>query len=148
MLFRSGARLIVEALERLSTGPVPVTPQDERLVTYAAKIQKSEARIDWSKSAMEIDRQIRAFNPFPGAATTKEGTDIKIWRAEAAPTLPGASPGCISEATPDGIRVACGEGSLRLLELQRAGARTLPVDRFLQGTTVLPGEWQIGRAHV
>ena len=77
-------------------------------------------------------------------ASPVTGTDIKIWRAEAAPTLPGASPGCISEATPDGIRVACGEGSLRLLELQRAGARSLPVDRFLQGTTVLPGEW-LGR---
>jgi methionyl-tRNA formyltransferase len=135
-----GANLIVEALERLSAGPLTATPQEESLVTYASKIQKAEARIDWSRSAADLDRQIRAFNPFPGAVTSMDGVDIKIWRAEAEAGPPVASAGCIIEASPEGIRVACGEGSLRLLELQRAGARSLSCDRFLQGTLLSPGQ--------
>jgi methionyl-tRNA formyltransferase len=129
-----GARLIVEALERL-----PLSPRDqpESGVTYAAKIEKSEAPLDWRLSAVQLDRQVRAFNPFPGALAEYQGSPVKVWRAEAAA---GAGlPGTVVAADKHGIVVACGEGVLRLTELQKAGGKRMPVAQFLAGTPVLPG---------
>jgi methionyl-tRNA formyltransferase len=134
-----GARLIVSALEQLARGAGGATPQPAEGVTYAHKIGKGEARIDWTRTAPEIDRKIRAFNPSPGAATRMHGEDIKVWSAALLPTA-DAPPGAIVRIDSAGIDVACGAGALRLLELQRAGGKRLPGDAFLRGHPLAPGD--------
>jgi methionyl-tRNA formyltransferase len=134
-----GARLIVDALDRLARGAVQATPQPAEGLTYAHKVEKSEARIDWTRDATEIERQVRAFDPFPGAATGFRGDDVKVWRA----TLLGdadALPGKVLRVGVEGIDVACGVGGLRLTELQRAGGKRLSADAFLRGCAIAPGE--------
>ena len=126
-----GARLIVDALSRLDT-LVPV-PQPAEGITYAAKIRREEAAIAWQRPAAELHRQVRAFDPFPGAFATLGGEPLKIWRARTEPAVAAAPPGTILHAGADGIGVACGEGVLRLLDLQRPGGRRLPAAAFLQG---------------
>jgi methionyl-tRNA formyltransferase len=139
-----GARLIVTALEGLSRGAAQATPQPTEGVTYAHKIGKAEARIDWRRAAVEIERQIRAFNPFPGALARLRAEDIKVWRSTLVSTaLVSAgvgSPGSIFRVDNEGIAVACGVGALRLTELQRAGGKRLSADAFLRGCAVAPGE--------
>jgi len=128
-LAAQGARLIVEALERYSE--LKAEPQPEAGVTYAAKIGKAEARIDWTLPAVEIERRIRAFDPFPGAATEFSGTAIKIWRAE---VVAGKGvPGSVLTAEGPQLTVACGEGALNLLSLQKPGSKRLAAREFLQG---------------
>lgn len=134
-----GASLIVDALGRL---PLPVSPQSGEGVTYAAKLEKSEALIDWSKSAPEIDRQVRAFNPFPVASTTLDGVPLKIWAAQLEPADrcdPGAVPGELLMADRRGVVVACGSGALAITELQKAGGKRLQVAQFLAGHPLSPG---------
>ena len=139
-----GARLIVTALEGLSRGAAQATPQPTEGVTYAHTIGKAEARIDWRRAAVEIERQIRAFNPFPGALARLRAEDIKVWRSTLVSTaLVSAgvgSPGSIFRVDNEGIAVACGVGALRLTELQRAGGKRLSADAFLRGCAVAPGE--------
>jgi methionyl-tRNA formyltransferase len=139
-----GARLIVTALEEISRGAAQATPQPAEGVTYAHKIDKAEARIDWTRSAVAIERQIRAFNPFPGALARLRADDIKVWQAALVSTeLVSAgtgSPGAILRVDNEGIEVACGVGTLRLTELQRAGGKRLSADAFLRGCAVAPGE--------
>jgi methionyl-tRNA formyltransferase len=131
-----GARLIVCAL---GSPGVPV-PQDPTKATYAAKIDKNEARIDWSEQAETIEREIRAFNPVPGAWTTYRGAPLKLWRAALAGPIP-AAPGSVCETAGGAITVACGGGTaVKLLELQRAGARRLDAAAFLAGSPLAPGE--------
>jgi methionyl-tRNA formyltransferase len=134
-----GARLIVAALDRLASGTIPATPQPAAGVTYAHRIDKTEARIDWTRAAVEIERQVRAFNPFPGAVSRLRGDEIKVWRAVVA-RGGAASPGTILHASNEGIDVACGAGTLRLAELQRAGGRRLSAEAFLRGHALAPGE--------
>jgi methionyl-tRNA formyltransferase len=132
-----GARLIVEALTGLPGTPVP---QPGEGVTYAAKIEKAEAPLDWRLSAAQLERQIRAFNPSPGAVATLDGAPIKVWRAACQTAgIFNAPPGVVISAAPDGIVVACGESALRLTELQKAGGRRLSVAQFLSGNPVRPG---------
>ena len=129
-----GARLVVEALKRL---PLTPCPQPESGVTYAAKIEKAEAALDWRLPAAQLSRQIRAFNPFPGALACLEASNIKIWQAHVESA--SGEPGTLLAADKHGVVVACGEGSLRLTELQKAGGKRLPAAQFLAGTPVLPG---------
>jgi methionyl-tRNA formyltransferase len=129
-----GARLVVEALGKL---PLPLLPQQECGVTYAAKIEKAEAGLDWRLPAVQLARKVRAFNPFPGALASIQGHPIKVWLAE--PLDAAAPPGSIIAADKHGIVVACGEGALRLTELQKAGGKRLPIAQFLAGTPVVPG---------
>ena len=130
-----GARLIVETLAKL---PIDAVVQPEIGVTYAAKIEKAEAQIDWRRPAREIERQIRAFNPFPGAAGTLDGAAIKVWRSEL--VAAAAPPGTVVSVERSGIVVACGDGGLCLTELQKAGGKRLPVAQFLAGTPIAPGK--------
>lgn len=130
-----GAELVVDCLGRL---PLPVEPQPGEGVTYAAKIDKAEARIDWQRSAAELDRLIRAFNPFPGAQALLGEVGVKIWRAT--PVEGRGQPGEILVVGKDGIVVACGEGALKVTELQKAGGKRLPVGQFLAGNTLTVGE--------
>ncbi|MFZ2854533.1 MAG: methionyl-tRNA formyltransferase, partial [Rhodocyclaceae bacterium] len=133
-LAMSGAQLIVDALARL---PLPAEPQPASGATYAAKIGKAEAALDWRQPAAALLRSIRAFNPFPGAFSPFDGAPIKIWCAEA--TVGSGEPGVVLEVDKRGIVVACGEGALRLTELQKAGGKRLPAKQWLAGTPLLPG---------
>ena len=132
-----GADLIVEALRNIATlAPVP---QQQEGTTYAAKIEKTEAPLDFRLDAATLALKIRAFDPFPGAAATYAGHVIKVWRAAAGPACHEA-PGTIVGADDAGVVVACGGlTSLVVTELQRAGARRLPAREFLQGFPLPPG---------
>lgn len=133
-----GGRLIVEALEMAACGGLHAEPQPQEGVTYAHKIEKAEAAIDWTQPAAAIARRVRAFDPFPGAHTTHAGETIKVWAAEALPGNGRAGEALAVE--PEGITVACGEGALRLKVLQRAGGKRLPAADFLRGFALAPGE--------
>lgn len=129
-----GGRLIVEALEIAACGGLTRTPQAAEGVTYAHKIEKREAAVDWAQPAVVIERRIRAFDPFPGAATVWQGEAIKLWRGQAVPaSSSGKAPGTVLLADAEGIAVQCGEGVLNLTELQRAGGKRLSAADFLRG---------------
>ena len=130
-----GAQLIVRVLHEQ---PAAVA-QDHARASYAAKITKAEARIDWNRPAAELARAIRAYNPMPGAYTTWQGQPLKLWRAEPV-SAASAVPGTVMLADADGIVVATGDGALRLLELQRAGGKRLAAASFLTGAALQPGE--------
>jgi len=134
-----GARLIVEAVELAARGGLRRVPQPAEGVTYAHKIEKAEAAIDWAQPAEVIARRIRAFDPFPGATTPMAGELVKVWRCEPEPQAGSAEPGLVLAADDAGIVVACGSGALRLTQLQRAGGRRLPAVDFLRGFPVAPG---------
>jgi len=127
-----GARLVVEALEAAACGGLSSTPQPAEGVTYAHKIEKAEAAIDWRRPAAQIERRIRAFDPFPGASFQAGGETVKVWRAAVGSGGAGV-PGTVLKADGAPLAIACGEGSLHLLELQRPGGRRQPVQVFLQG---------------
>ena len=129
-----GARLIARAL---SEHPEP-RPQDAAAATYARKLRREEARIDWRRPGEEIERQVRAFDPVPGAETLLDGVAVKIRRARLEPGTAGA-PGTVCALGPSGMIVACGRDGLRVLELQRAGGRRLAVGEFLAGFKLASG---------
>jgi methionyl-tRNA formyltransferase len=136
-----GARLAVEALELAACGGLRATPQPKAGITYASKIEKSEATIDWHLSAQTIGLRVRAFNPAPGAAAWWRGEAIKVWSALPLPAQVGAGPvGEVMAVDTQGIHVRTGAGLLCLTELQRAGAKRLPVADFLRGFPVVPGQ--------
>ena len=139
-----GGRLMVEALEMAACGGLRPVPQPADGVTYAHKIEKAEAAIDWTLPAVVIARRVRAFNPFPGASTALTGEAIKVWAAHAE-TDTGADagaavPGQVLAIGPQGIRVMTGDGVLVLDELQRAGGKRLPAADFLRGFALTPGQ--------
>ncbi|MGP9805536.1 methionyl-tRNA formyltransferase [Paracoccus sp. NSM] len=124
-----GAGLICDVLGRL---PLPAVPQAPEGVTYAAKILKDEARIDWTKSAAEIDRQIRGLSPFPGAWSDIGGERVKLLRAR---VIAGEGvPGDVL----DGFQVACGTGALEIIEAQRAGKKPMRTEDLLRGWALPP----------
>jgi methionyl-tRNA formyltransferase len=131
-LAQLGGRLIVDALRRLERQALPARPQPDAGVTYAAKIVKEEAALDFSQSAEVLARKIRAFTPFPGAFAMFNGVAVKLWRAEAV-DAPAAPHGQVLAAAPSGVVVACGDGALRLTELQKPGGKRLPAAEFLKG---------------
>ena len=131
-----GADMIVEALRALPGG-LTATPQPADGVTYAAKIGKAEASIDWNRPAVELERAIRAFNPFPGAVATLQQTPVKLWRARAIDAA--GTPGEVLLAEGAGVIVACGEGALCITELQKPGGKRLPAADFLRGMPIAAG---------
>ncbi len=130
-----GARLLVDTLPRL---PLTPEPQPEAGITYAAKIEKSEAALHWTRPALELDRQIRAFNPFPAALAHFQGNPVKIWAAHPVPGQ--GQPGTVLAVDKHGITVACGEGALCLTQLQKAGGKRLEAAQFLAGNSIKPNE--------
>ncbi|HET9821803.1 MAG TPA: methionyl-tRNA formyltransferase [Burkholderiaceae bacterium] len=127
-----GARLIVDALDRTARAVLQPRAQPSEGATYARKIDKAEARIDWHEPAAAIERRVRAFDPAPGCHFEHEGEAVKLWRAALAPAF-DAVPGTF-RVDSEGMRVACGDGAaLELLELQRPGGRRVPVTAFLAG---------------
>jgi methionyl-tRNA formyltransferase len=136
-----GGRLIVEALELAACGGVQPVPQPAEGVTYAHKIEKSEAAIDWKQPADVIARRVRAFDPFPGASAQIQGETLKIWRARALPGRGSVEPGTIVSVDADGIGVACGDqGRLEITELQRPGGKRLAAADFLRGFPLQAGQ--------
>jgi methionyl-tRNA formyltransferase len=133
-----GARLIVSALGQLERGLLSPQPQPAAGASYAPKITKAEAGIDWNEAAPVIDCKVRAFNPQPGASTLLRGAGLKIWRA--CVSRAEGTPGTILEAGTKGIVIACGSQALCVLELQRAGGRRLPAAQFLAGFALAAGE--------
>jgi methionyl-tRNA formyltransferase len=129
-----GGRLVVTALGRLDQ--LVAQQQPDSGVSYAAKIDKAEARLDWSQPAAILARKLRAFNPFPGAVVTLGGEPVKAWRGDA--QAGGGRPGQILAADAKGIVVACGEGALRLTELQKPGGRRVTSADFLHGSALRP----------
>ena len=127
-LSEMGARLILKALDRLDT--LPPEPQPEAGVTYAAKIDKAEARIDWTRPAAELVRQVNGLSPFPGAWCLAGEERLKLLRA--APAAGSGTPGQVL----DGFTVACGSGALEVLEAQREGKRPMPATEVLKGLTL------------
>ena len=141
-LAKVGAVAIVEALERLSHTRVVASPQSTDGVTYAEKLTRQEASLDFNLPASVLARRVRAFNPFPGTTLQLKGLadPVKVWKAiplcssdVLQASVDDAAPGSIIDVSPQGIDVMCGEGVLRILELQRAGAKRQPVETFIQG---------------
>ena len=133
-----GGECIVEALARLQRGELVATPQPTEGVTYAAKIGRAEAAIDWTRPAAEIERAMRAFDPFPGAAASLRDTVVKCWSGK---VVPGSGePGTVLAVDDESITIACGHDALRCTVLQRPGSKRLPAGEFVRGFPVSVGE--------
>jgi methionyl-tRNA formyltransferase len=133
-----GASLMVRALAALERGSLKSTPQPAEGITYAAKIDKAEAHIDFNKAAAEVHNHIRALSPFPGAWLEVNGERVKVLRTAVEPDAPSAAPGHVARAADD-LVVACGHGAVSLLELQRAGKKPMRAQDFLRGFALQPG---------
>jgi len=131
-----GGRMIVEALEIAACGGFKPVPQPEAGVTYAHKIDKAEAGIDWTQPAEQIARRVRAFAPFPGTTFVSGADTVKLWSASVVPGLvDGPSrPGQVLKAQGDTLVVACGEQALALHSLQKPGGKRVTAREFLQNT--------------
>jgi len=129
-----GADAVVEVLAHLDAFPAIAQSADG--IVYAPKITKAEARIDWSQAAIQVDRQVRAFNPVPGAETRLSGETLKIWRSR--PVDGNGLPGQLLHFRDSKLVVACGRGALELLEIQRPGGRRMGIGDFLRGTVLDP----------
>jgi methionyl-tRNA formyltransferase len=137
-LAKIGAELMVQAMNQLQReGKLPATPQDESQVTYAHKLNKTEAQMDWTHGAAQLSRQVRAFNPFPVAQTLLHGETCRIWMARA---MPGHADAGSIVSIVDGITVGCGEGLLKIEELQMPGGKRLLTRDFLVGHPLQVGE--------
>ncbi|MBI5907567.1 MAG: methionyl-tRNA formyltransferase [Polaromonas sp.] len=137
-----GGRLMVEALELAACGGLTPVKQPGEGITYAHKIEKHEAAIDWVQSAAVIERRIRAFNPFPGVASVLAGTPIKFWQATVLPDSrrpDGAVPGQILAVSPEGVDIVAIDGVLRATRLQKPGGKALDAAEFVRGFAFKPG---------
>ena len=134
-----GGALIVRALRLADQGKLAATVQPTEGVTYAKKVDKAEAVVDWAQHSTTVAQRVRAFNPAPGALTRCAGQTIKLWRGHATQSYPPAAPGIVLAAAADGIVVACGCGAVVLTELQRAGGKRLNAAQFLQSQPTLVG---------
>jgi methionyl-tRNA formyltransferase len=128
-----GATTLVETVNLLAAGQIPHTKQDEAHATYAKKLTKEDGRIDWTKSAAQLERQVRAFDPWPGAYTFLDDLMLKVWKVEVVaqtPVAPGQASGSV---------VATGDGALKLIEVQPAGGKRMSFDAFARGHKIADG---------
>ncbi len=132
-----GSQAILQTLEDLAANKLHPQKQDPALATYAKKLDKQEAWIDWTQTAQQIDRQIRAFNPWPVAQTRVDNKIMRLRKATVVDTTANVAPGTIVQASSDGIDVACGEGQLRLLDGQLPGGKALSIKDLLNGHATL-----------
>ncbi|MBO0736895.1 MAG: methionyl-tRNA formyltransferase [Alphaproteobacteria bacterium] len=131
-----GGRLIVATLDAISRGVASFRPQPQDGITYARKIRREEGRLDWRLASTDLDRRVRAFDPWPGAYFEIGGERIRV---HAAAELPGPAGGLPGTVLDDRLTIACGEGALRLARLQRAGRAPLDAPAFLRGYPIAPG---------
>jgi methionyl-tRNA formyltransferase len=134
-----GARMIARDLPGIVHGQIKPVLQPQEGVTYAEKIRKEEARIDWFQPAQTIARRVRAFDPFPGAVTTQAGADLKIWSAQAVDARTDTAPGTVVEVTTDHFTVACGSGLLQVRDVQRPGGKRQSVAQWLRAQPLAVG---------
>ena len=134
ILARLGAALMPRALAALERGALAFTPQPAERVTYAEKIAKEEARIDWAKPSADVHNHIRGLSPFPGAWFELDGVRVKVLRSTA-----GEGSGVPGTVLDDKLTIACSSGAVRLVELQKAGARAMAAEEFLRGTKIARG---------
>jgi methionyl-tRNA formyltransferase len=126
-----GAAALADAIDGIAAGTLAARPQPATGATYAPKIEKAEARLDWNAAATELDRRVRAFNPWPIAETSFAGEQLRVLRARVADQPAAeAAPGTVLGVAEDGLRVACGDGVLAVRELQRAGKRPISARDF------------------
>ena len=136
-----GAELVVRVLRRLEhDGVLASTPQPLEGATYASKIARADAMIDWNDDARTIDRQVRAFDPAPGAYTCLRGETWKVWSPQPLPEAASASPGTVIDMRDAGIDIACGSGVLRIGELQPAGGKRVSASAVLHGRRLGRGD--------
>jgi methionyl-tRNA formyltransferase len=138
-LEKLGAEAIVEVMQQLDKEGLTGLVQDEAQVTYAAKLNKAEAQLDWTQSAAQLERAVRAYNPVPGAYTSLNGTIIKVWQANLSEEGQD-EPATVLSVNKRGIQVACGQGALSLEVLQRPNGKALPANQFVQGFMIKVGE--------
>jgi len=136
-----GADLLVRDIHSIVKGELPATPQLREGVTYAKKITADETRIDWSRTATDIHRKIRALAPAPGCYCMLDGKRLKILKAQLLENsgYTGSCPGTITQALSDTLTVQCGAGALRLEEVQLEGKKRMLVDEFLRGSQIVSG---------
>jgi methionyl-tRNA formyltransferase len=132
-----GGNLVVAALAGLAAGTLAPRPQPADGVTYAAKLRRDEGRLDWRRPAIELERAVRALNPWPGTWLEIAGERIKVLAADIVPGAPGSVPGTVLDAA---LTIACGAGALRPLALQRAGKAAADTAAFLRGFPIAPGQ--------
>lgn len=139
-LAQLGATALSSELEKIATGSLRATPQASEGVTYAAKITSEECRLDWSKSAEELARLVRAFSPYPGCFSFWRGKRIKFLFARALPGSGALVPGSIAVASGGRLEISCGTGLLAVEELQLEGKKRMTTEEFLRGTGLTEGE--------
>lgn len=138
-----GAEMIVAALAELASGGAKFVPQPAEGASYAHKLAKRDTQLDWRRPCAELERQVRALRPVPGAQCARRGEGLKIWRAHCSDAR--GEPGTVLEASPEGVLIGCGSGALMVTELQRAGGKRLAAADFLHGCPIGLGE-QLGAA--
>ncbi|WP_089967613.1 methionyl-tRNA formyltransferase [Lihuaxuella thermophila] len=139
-LSRVGADLLKEVLPRLIRGEIQAVPQDESQATYAPNIRREDEKMDWTRPAEELARQVRGLHPWPVAFTLWKGKPFKIWWAEPSGEPAEKSPGTVKRVAEDGIAVATGEGTLILKEVQPSGKKRMSVEEFVRGRQMEAGE--------
>lgn len=138
-LAKAGSALITEALVKIEKGDVHPVKQDDAKSCYAKMLTKAAGKIDWSKSAAEIERLVRGLNSWPSAYTEYKGKQLKIWKAKVMPAMEGA-PGTIAKVTKDQVIVCTGDGALALEEIQLEGKKRMRMKEFLLGRSFEEGE--------
>ena len=138
-LAKMGGQLILSALQDIEQGRASFTPQQDNDAIYAAKIRKEEAALDFSQPCTAIANKIRAFNPFPGCLARYGDVPVKIWNATATDCPAGMKAGKILSADENGIVVACGQGAIRIHELQKPGGKRLAASEFIKGFSLENG---------
>lgn len=135
-LSEMGANLLVETLPMIEAGEITPEPQDDQLSSYAGLISKKDGVIDFTKTPEEIERQIRAFDPWPGAYCTYKGETMKLWKAECPEKHSDAVPGTVVDVSDAGIDICCGGRLLRVTEIQMPGKKRVEVKAYLRGNTI------------
>jgi methionyl-tRNA formyltransferase len=135
-----GATALIESLALLELGKAREEPQDDALATYAPKTDRNHTRVEWSRGARDVARLVRAYDPRPGAFTTLEGQDVKLFGARFAPRPESAPPGEVIAADDDGLVVSCGEGAVRLLQVQPSGKKRISAQEWARGRGVSVGD--------